>query len=204
MDFQGGGPIEIRVGIIYEVFGLLKMNWRWRLQPSWWSYVSSRKSVYWVYIMTSSNIQFKLLNWTRSGCPSIYAIEFFTFVAASLSSSRNLSFVRVFKPMTPPPHWRNASELSLNWALHIDCSRWNCCTSPVRTPVRATHVAFFWFTVEPRKALELTMQYGTSILRQRAGSHTMSSRGSTSAAMTTNFAFFFSTRCVTWFRPNWV
>jgi hypothetical protein len=45
---------------------------------------------------------------------------------------------------------------------------------------------------DPRRDFPLTMQYGTSIFLQRAGSHTTSSIGSTSWAMTTSWALLCS------------
>merc|ERR1719265_1124987 len=61
--------------------------------------------------------------------------------------------------------------------------------------------AAFLCTSWPRRAFPLMMQYGTSFLRQSAGSQQTSSIGSTSCAMITSFATLFSTKVVTWFSP---
>merc|ERR1719308_139380 len=53
----------------------------------------------------------------------------------------------------------------------------------------------------PSLDLFLTMQYGTPIFLQRAGRHITSSMGSTSLAITTSWAFFFSTRVTTVLTP---
>merc|ERR1719328_243096 len=53
----------------------------------------------------------------------------------------------------------------------------------------------------PSLDLFLTMQYGTPIFLQRAGRNLTSSMGSTSLAMTTSCAFFFSIRVVTVLTP---
>mmetsp|Transcript_109836 Transcript_109836/g.342354 ORF Transcript_109836/g.342354 Transcript_109836/m.342354 type:complete len:222 (+) Transcript_109836:209-874(+) len=74
--------------------------------------------------------------------------------------------------------------------------------SSALTSVRQTTVAVFWWTRLPRRALSRTMQYGMPILRQRAGSQTTSSMGSTLWAMHTSLAFLASTSVVTWLRPN--
>ena len=74
-------------------------------------------------------------------------------------------------------------------------------TSSRLTSDRATAVAVFLWTSLPRVDLPLTITYGTSILRQSAGSHTTSSIGSTSWAMTTRRAFLFSTSQVIWLIP---
>mmetsp|Transcript_27886 Transcript_27886/g.37246 ORF Transcript_27886/g.37246 Transcript_27886/m.37246 type:complete len:207 (+) Transcript_27886:354-974(+) len=73
--------------------------------------------------------------------------------------------------------------------------------SSVLLAVKATTAQFFLCTSVPRRALPFTMQKGTFILRQRAGSQTTSSMGSTSWAMTTMVAFFCSIRVVTCLRP---
>merc|ERR1719161_1406030 len=69
------------------------------------------------------------------------------------------------------------------------------------TDVKATQEAVFLCTSCPRRDLPFTMQYGTPFLRQRAGSQTTSSIGSTSWAMATSLAALFSTSVVTWLRP---
>merc|ERR1719474_2350278 len=53
----------------------------------------------------------------------------------------------------------------------------------------------------PSLDLFLTIQYGTPIFLQRAGRNITSSMGSTSLAMTTSWAFFFSIRVVTVLTP---
>merc|ERR1712006_56670 len=69
------------------------------------------------------------------------------------------------------------------------------------TSVMARHVAFFLPTTAPRRALDLTMQYGTPRALQSDGSHTTISMGSTSWASTTSLAFFSSMSVVTWLMP---
>merc|ERR1711918_170506 len=69
------------------------------------------------------------------------------------------------------------------------------------TSVMARHVAFFLPTTAPRRALDLTMQYGTPRALQSDGSHTTISMGSTSWASTTGLAFFSSMSVVTWLMP---
>merc|ERR1711939_1178450 len=69
------------------------------------------------------------------------------------------------------------------------------------TSVIARQVAVFLPTTAPRRDLLFTMQYGTPRDLHRLGSHTMTSMGSTSRAITTSLAFFSSMREVTWFMP---
>merc|ERR1711977_30596 len=69
------------------------------------------------------------------------------------------------------------------------------------TLVIARQVAVFLPTTAPRRALLFTMQYGMPRALQRLGSHTITSMGSTSCAMTTSLAFFSSMREVTWLIP---
>merc|ERR1719240_707360 len=75
------------------------------------------------------------------------------------------------------------------------------CRSSGRTDVSATAVAVFLWTSAPRRDLPLTMQYGMSILRHTAGSHSTSSIGSTSCAMQTSCAFLSSHSLVMWLMP---
>ena len=62
-------------------------------------------------------------------------------------------------------------------------------------------MAVFLPTIEPKRDLDLTMQYGMSTLRHTAGSQMTSSIGSTSCAMTTSCAFLSSQSLVMWLRP---
>mmetsp|Transcript_40007 Transcript_40007/g.52375 ORF Transcript_40007/g.52375 Transcript_40007/m.52375 type:complete len:207 (-) Transcript_40007:232-852(-) len=110
----------------------------------------------------------------------------------------------VLRPITPPPHFVRAAALSLKRALALSQTFSKAARSAGRMSLvlRATTAAFFWWTRVPRRPRLLTITYGTSILRQRAGSQRTSSAGSTSEAMTTRPAFLFSMRYVTWFKPN--
>lgn len=63
-------------------------------------------------------------------------------------------------------------------------------------------VVCFWPTHFPRAAWLLTMQNGVSVALQSCGNQQTSSIGSQLAAMTTSFASLFSTKWVTWFKPN--
>merc|ERR1719379_3380172 len=100
-----------------------------------------------------------------------------------------------------PPHLLRCSLLSLNCALKLLAKVAKSLWSSFLTDVKATQEAVFLCTSCPRRDLPLTMQYATSFLRQRAGSHTTISMGSTSWAITTSFAAFCSTSVVTWLRP---
>mmetsp|Transcript_28216 Transcript_28216/g.89869 ORF Transcript_28216/g.89869 Transcript_28216/m.89869 type:complete len:225 (-) Transcript_28216:103-777(-) len=116
------------------------------------------------------------------------------------------SLLRVFAwdlmPMMPPPHClRCSSYLSLKLALTASITLARSWLSSFFTLVMQTAVAVFLCTSWPRRALDLTMQKGTSFLRQRAGSHTTSSTGSTSWAMHTSLALDCSMREVTWLMP---
>merc|ERR1712098_36447 len=62
-------------------------------------------------------------------------------------------------------------------------------------------LAVFLLHTLPSLLLFFTMQQGTPILRHRAGKNITSSMGSTSLAMTTSCAFFFSTSVVTVLTP---
>merc|ERR1719240_554423 len=75
------------------------------------------------------------------------------------------------------------------------------CRSSGRTDVSATAVAVFLWTSAPNRDLDLTTQYGMSILRHTAGSHSTSSIGSTSCAMQTSCAFLSSQSLVMWLMP---
>mmetsp|Transcript_49245 Transcript_49245/g.139046 ORF Transcript_49245/g.139046 Transcript_49245/m.139046 type:complete len:264 (-) Transcript_49245:13-804(-) len=105
-------------------------------------------------------------------------------------------------PMMPPPHLLRCSAFSLNSAWKFLARRSSSVWSSFLTVVSATHEANFLCTSFPRRDLPLMMQYGTSFLRQSAGSQTTSSMGSTSWAITTSLASLSSTRVVTWFKPN--
>merc|ERR1719305_17145 len=67
--------------------------------------------------------------------------------------------------------------------------------------VMARQVAPFLPTTAPRRALDLTMQYGIPRALHRLGNQQTTSMGSTSCAMTTSLAFFSSTSVVTWLMP---
>merc|ERR1719321_2246257 len=100
----------------------------------------------------------------------------------------------------PPPQRLRCSAFSLNCLEvigEVSRSFW----SSLLTAVIAMHEAVFLCTSWPRRDLPLMMQYGTSFLRQSAGSQQTSSMGSTSWAMTTSFACLLSIRVVTWFSP---
>mmetsp|Transcript_11408 Transcript_11408/g.31803 ORF Transcript_11408/g.31803 Transcript_11408/m.31803 type:complete len:271 (-) Transcript_11408:38-850(-) len=104
-------------------------------------------------------------------------------------------------PMMPPPHLRRTSVLSLNWPLKFPARVSSSFLSSLLTEVNATTAAAFLCTSCPNLLLPLTMQYGTSFLRQSAGSQTTISMGSTSCAIATSLACFCSIRVVTWFSP---
>ena len=99
--------------------------------------------------------------------------------------------------MIPPPHFL----FSAYFVVKLSCSEFSAASSSGFTPVRHTHVAVFWCTNAPRRPLPLTIAYATPILWHRAGSHITSSRGSTSFAIRTSFAFLRSTSFVTLSRP---
>merc|ERR1719473_375456 len=103
--------------------------------------------------------------------------------------------------MMPPPQRLRCSALSLNWALKLFASVSRSFWSSLLTAVTAMQEAVFLCTSWPRRDLPLMMQYGTSFFRHKAGSQQTSSTGSTSCAMTTNFAALFSTSVVTWLSP---
>jgi len=63
-------------------------------------------------------------------------------------------------------------------------------------------VAVFWWTSFPSLALPLMKQNGISYFLNKAGNHKTVSIGSISWAITTNLAFFSSTKWVTWLSPN--
>jgi hypothetical protein len=65
------------------------------------------------------------------------------------------------------PHWTNFA-LCILWEISSVVTSKNITEDEV-TWVTATHVQVFLLTSVPRRALPFTMQYGTPILRQRAG-----------------------------------
>jgi len=86
-----------------------------------------------------------------------------------------LTLWTVFIPIIPPPHFLLiASCRLLKLVLMDSVSLPNAETSAGRTSVTATQVAVFLWTTAPSLDLLLTMQYGMSILRQRAGKKTTS------------------------------
>ena len=106
-------------------------------------------------------------------------------------------------PMMPPPHLRFASaKRSLYEPLIASTSLENSILSSFLIAVSASAVAVFLCTTAPRRALPLTMQYGTFICLHSAGSQITSSTGSTSCAMHTSCALPCSTRYVMWLIPN--
>mmetsp|Transcript_16059 Transcript_16059/g.41632 ORF Transcript_16059/g.41632 Transcript_16059/m.41632 type:complete len:232 (-) Transcript_16059:44-739(-) len=108
----------------------------------------------------------------------------------------------VLAPMMPPPHRRLSSlKRSLKLTRIDSLSLLKAAWSSLRISVKASAVAVFLFTTWPRRALDLTMQYGTPILRQRAGRKMTTSMGSTSWAITTSCAFFSSISHVMWLIP---
>mmetsp|Transcript_4696 Transcript_4696/g.13554 ORF Transcript_4696/g.13554 Transcript_4696/m.13554 type:complete len:203 (-) Transcript_4696:217-825(-) len=104
--------------------------------------------------------------------------------------------------MMPPPHLRRLSGLLLYFSMARSWRSLSWAESSLLTPVRARHEETFWWTRAPRRALSLTIMYGTSILRHSAGIHMTSSSGSTSQAIRTSSAFFSSIKVVTCFSPN--
>lgn len=104
----------------------------------------------------------------------------------------------------PPPHcFLISSNRSLKLVRMVSESFESVFLSSGLTVVRATAAVDFLRTTCPSLDLPpLTTQYGTPIFRHRDGRWRTSSIGSTSAAMTTRAAFFFSTRVVIWFRPE--
>mmetsp|Transcript_16433 Transcript_16433/g.57418 ORF Transcript_16433/g.57418 Transcript_16433/m.57418 type:complete len:202 (+) Transcript_16433:164-769(+) len=128
-------------------------------------------------------------------------MAFFSASARSWRARISSAFC-VLRPMMPPPHVRSVSTALLYCERAISCRLSNLERSSLFTSVRATTAVFFWCTRVPRRPRLFTIMYGTSMRRHSAGSHTTSSIGSTSAAMTTSVAFFCSISVVTWFRPN--
>mmetsp|Transcript_47880 Transcript_47880/g.133335 ORF Transcript_47880/g.133335 Transcript_47880/m.133335 type:complete len:205 (-) Transcript_47880:186-800(-) len=126
----------------------------------------------------------------------------FFSASARMMRSRISRRLTVLRPMTPPPHVRVAVVDSLNCERAMSWSASSLARSSLFTSVRHTAVAFFWCTTWPRVPLFLMMTYGTPCFLHSAGSHTISSMGSTSAAITTSCAFCCSMSVVTWFRPN--
>ena len=121
----------------------------------------------------------------------------FSLMAWTLS---NLTWLLV--PLLKPPMAFLSSLLSLKWVLKAVAKLFNSVSSSFLTSVKATQVAFFWWTNLPKSALPLTKQYGMFIFLQRAGSQITNSIGSTLLAITTSLAFLYSTSLVTWFKPN--
>merc|ERR1712096_163721 len=114
-----------------------------------------------------------------------------------------LASAAIWRPeATASPHLRRTSSwTSLKLALATVTRDWRSFLSAAFTSVMARHVAVFLPTTAPRRALDLTMQYGIPRALHRLGSQQTTSIGSTSCAMTTSWAFFSSTRDVTWLMP---
>merc|ERR1711964_161493 len=104
-------------------------------------------------------------------------------------------------PLTPPPQCLRTSWLLLKDAVARSHRDWRSFSSSLFTLVRQTAVAVFLCTNFPTRALDLTIMYGTSFLRQRAGKKHTISIGSTSWALITSLAFLFSTKSTTWLMP---
>lgn len=126
----------------------------------------------------------------------------FLMASFSLSASTFLNLISLLAPLLKPPISLSNSLLSLKWVLKALARLLSSPSSSLRTSVRATTVAFFWWTRLPRADFPLTKQYGMSSFLQRLGSQTTSSMGSTLLAMTTILAFFSSMSLVTWLSPN--
>ena len=124
-------------------------------------------------------------------------MAYFSLTAWTLS---NLTWLLV--PFLNPPMALLISLLSLKWALKAVDKLFNSVSSSFLTSVKATQVAFFWWTRVPKSAFPLTKQYGMFIFLQRVGSQMTSSMGSTLLAITTSLAFLYYTSLVTWFKPN--
>merc|ERR1712020_242413 len=131
-------------------------------------------------------------------------ITFYILVANSLALAfSNLVILAedLFPRDDPPQCFLISSARSLKLVLTVSTSLFKDPRSAESTSVIAKQVVVFLRTTRPMRALFFTMQYGTPIFRQRAGRNKTSSIGSTSLAMTTSFAFFFSTSVVTVFTP---
>merc|ERR1712072_936096 len=119
------------------------------------------------------------------------------------STRTRLAWEAIWRPeRVASPHLRMWSSYTLLKLASAKVMRlWRSLRFSGFTSVIARQVAVFLPTTAPRRALLFTMQYGTPRDLQRLGSHTMTSMGSTSCAMTTSFAFFSSIRVVTWLSP---
>merc|ERR1719250_64206 len=124
------------------------------------------------------------------------------FASLALAFSTLATLAADLEPREPPPQWHLiSSPLSLKLVLTDSTSLFRDERSLLSTWVMARHVVVFLRQTLPNLDLFLTMQYGTPILRHKAGRNITISMGSTSLAITTSWAFFFSTRVVTSLTP---
>ena len=127
------------------------------------------------------------------------------FLASSLSLIRSSLAAAAWErwDMICPPHdFLISSARSLKLVLTDSTNLPKADRSSALTLVKATQEQFLRPTSLPSLDLPLTMAYGTPILRQRVGRKRTISTGSTSWAMTTNWARFFSTWVVTRLTPT--
>jgi len=124
------------------------------------------------------------------------------FISLARAASLLANMLRVLAPMIPPPQCLcSSSALAMKPDLMVETREESWALSSAPTSVMARAVAVFLWTTVPSLALPLTIQYGTPIFLQRAGSQRTISIGSTSSAITTSWAFLASTKAVMWLIP---